>query len=133
MLWPLLPGGSPARLRVVPTLSAMLDNVSLYWSLLPPSSSFLPILYQWFLRLPNKLLTLESLTLVLVSGAGAGGGGVQPKTGNDKNVRVPVVAQRVRNPTSIHEEAGSIPSLAQWLCGLWGRSQIRLGSCSPVA
>lgn len=98
----------------------MLDNVSLYWSLLPPSSSFLPILYQWFLRLPNKLLTLESLTLVLVSGAGAGGGGVQPKTGNDKNVRVPVVAQRVRNLTSIHEEAGSIPNLAQWLCGLWG-------------
>ena len=28
---------------------------------------------------------------------------------------VPVVAQWVKNPTSSHEEAGSIPGLAQWI------------------
>ena len=28
--------------------------------------------------------------------------------------RVPVVAQRVKNPTSVGENAGSIPGLAQW-------------------
>ena len=27
---------------------------------------------------------------------------------------VPVVAQRVTNPTSIHEDTGSIPGLIQW-------------------
>ena len=28
---------------------------------------------------------------------------------------VPVVAQRVKNPTSIHEDADLIPGLAQWV------------------
>ena len=28
---------------------------------------------------------------------------------------VPVVAQRVTNPTSIYEDMGSIPGLAQWV------------------
>ena len=28
---------------------------------------------------------------------------------------VPVVAQQIKIPTSIHEDAGSIPSLIQWV------------------
>jgi len=27
----------------------------------------------------------------------------------------PVVVQQVKNPTSIHEDAGSIPGLARWV------------------
>ena len=51
-------------------------------------------------------------------------------------VGVPVVAQRVKNPTSIHEDENLIPGLAQWVkdpavalsCGVGGR----LGSDSAL-
>ena len=46
---------------------------------------------------------------------------------------VPVVAQQVKNPTSIHENEGSIPGLAQWakdlaLLWLW----CRLAAIAPI-
>ena len=50
------------------------------------------------------------------------------------------MVQRVKKPTSIHEDAGLIPGLTQ-LSGLriqcchelWYRLQMRLGSCIAVA
>ena len=37
------------------------------------------------------------------------------QTNKQKKYGVPIVAQQVKNPTSIHEDADSIPSLAQWV------------------
>ena len=41
---------------------------------------------------------------------------------------VPVVARRVTNPTSIHEDVGSIPGLAPHGYELWCRSKTLLRS-----
>ena len=54
---------------------------------------------------------------------------------NKWNVGVPVVAQQLTNPTSVHEDAGLIPGLAQSVrdlalavsCGVC-RSQVWVGS-----
>ena len=52
--------------------------------------------------------------------------------------KFPVVSQWTRQVHSIHEDAGSIPGLAQWLrirccCELWCRSQMRLRSRIAMA
>ena len=39
------------------------------------------------------------------------GNGIQKRAA----VRVPIVAQRIKNPTSIHEDMGSIPGFTQWI------------------
>ena len=51
----------------------------------------------------------------------------------NRSTGAPVVAQWVRNPASIHEDAGSVPGLTQWLriCRChkpWRRSWMQLGS-----
>ena len=57
---------------------------------------------------------------------------------NSRGPGVPVVAQQVKNPTSIQEDAGSVPGLASGLmiprcCELWWRLQMRLRSHVAVA
>ena len=64
-----------------------------------------------------------------------------PGTGTDWErgfVGVPIVAQLVKNPTSIHKDAGSIPGLTQrvkdqYCRELWYRSQTQLRSRVTVA
>ena len=65
--------------------------------------------------------------------------GLEPEDKTEKSwFGVPVVAQWLTNLTSIHEDAGLIPGLTQWvkdpvLPWLWCRLQRRLGSGVAVA
>ena len=50
-----------------------------------------------------------------LSEAGTGWGKWMKAIKRYRHLGVPTVVQRVKNPTSIHEDAGSIPGLAQWI------------------
>ena len=43
---------------------------------------------------------------------------VYTENAKESTIGVPVVAQQVKHPASIHEDAGLIPGLAQWVKGL---------------
>ena len=45
-------------------------------------------------------------------------GGALKKRQKKIVIGVPIMAQHLANPTSIHEDAGSIPGLNQWVKGL---------------
>ena len=45
------------------------------------------------------------------------GAEVEWKQFKQQQERVPVVSQQVKNPTSIHEDAGLIPGLTHWVKG----------------
>ena len=44
-----------------------------------------------------------------------------------KKIGVPIVAQWVKNPTSIHKDVGSIPVLARWVKDLvWLQAEVQV-------
>ena len=44
-----------------------------------------------------------------------GKGQERPSSLSIEELGIPIGAQQVKNPTSIHEDKGSIPGLAQWV------------------
>ena len=70
---------------------------------------------EWFDSfLENKILLLYSSAIRLLAFSRYELAKGLPWHGFDRK-GVPTVAQQVTNPTSIHEEAGLIPGLTQWV------------------